>query len=274
MQYYSDYTVYVGGNRKGCVTINLSSPPTNTRYNYVNYTTAKIHSVDYDTRCAISTTNNSGLVRSEGTRYMLLIAMSYVKHRFPYITCFKLTDASTIPCYDYIVSLPHLYVALHGKTWYEHHFKAFLINEDIRRTHDLNKTKFTDPNAKKPIDEFLHEYPVPSTSLATFKNVYNPFTTYAEIFNRLRQVDNEKTQLLCEMFSMWIITFVNSELNGNYLGSEWIITNLSFLLDMNKFKIESIQDAPTYNVSGGNTRERLPLTGVPHQNIGLDWREA
>lgn len=277
MQYYTDYTIYVGGSKKGCVIINVSSPPSNTRFSFVNHTIAKIHRVDYDERCAISTSNTNGLEHGEGTRYMVLIALSFVKHQFPYISQFKLTDASTIQCSDYTVSLPHLYVALHGKTWYEKHFKAYMLYEEIRKLYDFNKAKFTDPKAKKPIDEFLYMYPVPSNSLDIFKSTYKSCNTYVEVFNQLRQIDNEnKTQILCEIFSDWVIRFVNSELGGSHINQhEWIITDLSYLLDMSKYKIENIQNAPNYLElkKGGNRYARLPLTGLPSQNLGLDWRD-
>lgn len=269
MQYYDDYKIHVGGNKKGCVIILVSTPPSNARYSFVDPTVAVIDKVSFDPRCAISMTNTIGLERGEGTRFMVLIAMSYVKTRFPFVQKFELIDASVIKCNDIEVMLPHYYMVLYSQTWYQRSFRAVMKSQEVHNTYLEYTSKFNDPKHKMVLQEFLRKFP--SFKLyAPFVAIYESCETYNELFQKLREIDRS---LFCHIIATDIFHFVNYLLQNISLNSTWIIKDLSILPDIDKFTIQRVAQKPDYDpdpVVGGRVLSRV---SVPSQNWGLDDKD-
>ena len=81
------------------------------------FNTFQLENLDYHNDCSY---NIYPLPRGDlGTVDMLKTALGFIKSKYDYIKFVKFTDSSKVPCNSISLSLFHLYLALHGKTWYE-----------------------------------------------------------------------------------------------------------------------------------------------------------
>jgi hypothetical protein len=245
-------TLFIGGNKKGCVVINVPAIlDRNSRYyNMYKSNVAKIPHLFYDKNCCINKELDSGY----GTRYMIKTILKIVKERYSHIDTFEFDDASKIECIldgtNREISLAHYSVALYGKTWYERNFNAELKDNDDKIKYKNAVQIFSDPTKKLSFMIAFADYYYGEDRIKFDKleSIYNKTNTYNEFFIKLKEEYKEK---FCEITVDWLDNFVNKLLGRNYMNSTWIIkvNNMNTNVSINSMIISN--EKPKYNIQSG-----------------------
>ena len=217
----------LGGVKRVCVRISVNVPDLtnederfrNTRGSEV----AVIHWIGYSEECSLTSDMPSG----EGTRHMVRTAMTLVKKVFPWIERFRLYDSSNINCVDnsFKVSLADIQISLHGKTYYERYFGAYLEFESIR-TDYLERVREMKTAPMLDFELFCRHNRVFSKEIESYiKGPYESSNSYADFFKQLQakcdgDPDNKK---YCFVTNEFLETFLTNKLSGRYKTTEWII---------------------------------------------------
>jgi hypothetical protein len=193
----SNYTLFLGGLKKGCVEISIDAN------NTADTSIATMTSIKY------FPTLEAGI----RTQHMINTALSLLINEFPHIKSIKFDDTE--------VSLAHYYIALFGGTWYEKKFQALLLDTSDREQY-YNKLKLLyDKNYKCNYVDFISKYRF--THNTNIENLYNLSDTYRDFFDKLKQYFSNK-ESLCDFLQTWIEDFINSIMtNSKYLKGTWII---------------------------------------------------
>jgi len=155
---------------------------------------------------------------------MVSLGFTFLRKYMPHIKYITLDDSSNIPCTlkngDTVgVSLSQHQLIFHQKTWYERHFHAILINEDMRRLYEKYKENFNN----KPVD-----FDFKNSSLnEILRPILHSSASWKEFFDHLNTLDNK-----CEIIYLWYPTALNIIFNNiSFSNQKWII-NLSNIPDV------------------------------------------
>lgn len=221
------HKVIVGGKKK-CVVISV----------YHDGTHPNIDSLSYDERCNSSAT----LERGRGTKDMVLSAMSLVHTLYGH-TQFELKDRSYVKCeQSYEIPLMYLYLAKHGKTWYEDHFGARPIKI---KDYDI-KVK----NLKRLLKEYpawsqvCEQYDVPQKFRKALGALYRDVKSLKDF---IRLVSSEYD---CYMCKQWLGNIIEHVMEQDMLGTSWIISHTPDSKFMNIEEIERLPDDMLMHVKG------------------------
>lgn len=259
----TQYVLYLGGQKKGCVEILIDKPPSDPRFAaFINASICKLTHVTYDAKCSAS----GDLQPGEGTRHMLRTAFEIIKIRYPDVKFILLDDASYVPCPNSKISLSlaHLSVATVASTWYERYFNAKMKLASNHALYMQIKDAFTKTLNDIPFEiifkDFVERYP----QINTLKSYYNPSKSLNDFFINARSAIGQEE--FCNIVSPWLEFFVNSQLGGININTTWIID----IKDATKRELTSmqhtpLQSAPPYIMSGDGNQEttniRRPATG-------------
>lgn len=97
------------------------------------------------------------LGRSRGTKHMLSCALQFLKQQYGSDEVY-FKDQSTIQCREHMMSLPNYSILHYGKTWYERHFKASLVNKKYvteyrKAIKNINTIMSTKPSYDKVMED-------------------------------------------------------------------------------------------------------------------------
>ena len=198
----------IGGMTRGCLSLT---------YFPVNDHTLHINKIDYNERCA----TKGNLPRGTGTRHMLLTALSYMLAHDEFGSAIKhvtLDDASKVPCrmgegkmQD--VSLMYLYIALHGKTWYQEKFGAFVHNVTLRETYAANLERLTDSDFKGgvPIEAMRDRMLLASVDHATVDAILALYASAActNLRTFFKQINERFKDTFCVVTNRWLDQFID-----------------------------------------------------------------
>lgn len=192
---------------------------------------AVLNKLEYNKTCNISETLNPG----DGTRNMLYTALNVVAYFCPWVKYFEFNDASEKTCIENDkstgVSLLQYYIALYGKTWYQHVLNA-RFEDDIKHSKYIEALKKLDNKEfKMSWNEFVKYSGIHTgnngihtinKNYGLLERYYSITETYKEYFKLLRcMLEKEE---LCMTLRPWISTFINKFIfNGHYdIFDKWI----------------------------------------------------
>jgi hypothetical protein len=181
-------------NLGACVTINVSC--------FENV--AIIEQLYYDKSCNKYKT----LQNKEGTLDMLHASMALIKRLYPRINGFRLRDASHKIGSN--ASLFHLYISLHGLTWYERYFKAKFVStskSDVNSYYN-SLLKMIDSKYKKDISIELFENTIGKNISKPIKVIYNKSESFLVFFNSVLEYFENDYSKYADFIKPWIESFM------------------------------------------------------------------
>jgi len=193
----------IAGVEKGCVNLTLNVDGE-----------LYINALDYNEKCAAEGPDFK-MPRGPGTIHMLNTALSYMLRTFAAkIRAIYLHDASKVACKfgarTQKIMLMYNYIALHGKTWYESKFHAYITNDATRAAYQERVKVLTDPVAKSTFDATRFQLGNASLTEGDQDRVLEVFehaSTFAEFFRALR---NEFGDEYCVVTFRWVDQFIDN----------------------------------------------------------------
>ena len=200
----SDSNIYVGGITY-CVNIKINTDTADLFW----LETAK-------GGCELSNKKISG----DDTIYMVDLAFSILRDKYPHISTVNLLDDSGFTWRDsrgrpYKVNFLKGYVLLHQKTWYEDKFGATINNDSIYKIYKEKINNFTDPSKKPDKFNFMN----PDTQ-ALLEPLYNKTDTWKEFIDLFIKEHNDNKYKL--MFD-WYRNAIYTIMNGYEINQDWKI---------------------------------------------------
>lgn len=240
----------MGGVYDECINITIKTD-NKRRVGYISY-------IKYEPECSLT----AALERGGGIVEMVKLALQFVNKIYPEITTFELRDTSNIEC-DNIdmttspprkvnkpLSLSNLYILLYGKTWYELHFNAEMVDKEIYNIYK-NSTQIFGLTIKNPIDT-IATYINDTDKLTQLQQYYDANKTWHDFFNKIPR------KRRCELLYNWIPNFVRIHIGELHQHNMWEID----INRMTKTYMEII-DAPTakqITQIGGNNK--ITITNI------------
>lgn len=182
---------------------------------------AYIRSIVYHENCNKSGTLESG----DGTRQMIGFSLSIVKQFCPWVERFLFRDASSKTCNTGTeIRLAYMYIALYGKTWYERHFGAKLLDREDTYIHLLKKLKSKRFKSASKYEIFSRAFGIKFDP--DVKKMFEDSGTFREFFISLStQFSKEKT---CNLLIGWIERFIDDIVfeNQGIIDGTWFIDGI------------------------------------------------
>lgn len=221
--------ISIGGRKAAaaCVNISVSRPDSlMVQRGFHKLDSATIPVLAWDSKCAI----NKDLEKGTGTITMINILLSEVCKRYPYVNTYSFYDNSLIRCDNgKQISLLHLSVIEHNKSWYERHFNAYILNKEVNENYKNGIMALNSPDVKESFDTFKKIiYPSKASGIDSLKLYYESSSTYHDFFISILEKEGKKG--LCNMIVGWIDIFLLYIFRCNPLSVEWAINKESISL--------------------------------------------
>ena len=217
-------TMYIGSDTKYCIDITLCKAMDGT---YMPR--GILTKVRWDGECSLT----DPFERGTDTIMIFRLAMSYIHTTYPTVTAMAFTDLSTKECSNGAsVSLSAMKLLTDGKTWYESHFHAYIDPASAAMYTDMME-RITKQKTMIPWEEFVY-YTARNQTLLGIDNVqeaYESSTTWQEFFTYVRSILDAELFCICLSEKNWFDTFVQSRLQFNLMGVQFLIPVASFTME-------------------------------------------
>ncbi len=224
---YENITIHrysFGGRRRNCVHLTV--------YGEDDDIYGHIDGISYSKKCSV----DRDLLRGHGTTFMLKAAIRVVRDLHPDLQGFTLKDNSTIACSNgEDVDLAYLSLLKHGKTWYQKHFGAHLL-DDERRERLKNIIKFIDEPLPSWSD-FLKVYRLTHILRSSLKR------NIKQVYDHSTSIRNLVSNLDCALYNPLITSIVSTHLS--FIRDEMWVIESRFETD-NHYTLKSLHTKPTY----------------------------
>jgi hypothetical protein len=233
--------LYLGGSYTYCINIQIMLEGS-IYERFGDITTCLLDHLYYSNLCSLS----GGFQRNVDVQKIFRIILSYIKKNYKYITKIKLKDYSTRECIDKSsINLYELYYILHGKTWYQSKYNAYLMPNDEKKFEEYHKRfqaikKTMDWNTMK---QFIYGAEIPDFA----EKYYNETDTWQDFFTKLK--DKMDIADFSVFIRPWISTFLSSVMKYDFTAPFYYI-NIQDIPSMN-YKQEG-----GYNKKSRYTRKR------------------
>lgn len=216
---YTDY-IHIGNKQfKFCIEIGIR------KVNGVPVS-GKLIQVKAEPECGFPTFLNRGDSVS-----MILVTFQVCKQLYPTIPSYEFDDESHIDCGVQPdtsmpprkaikpMSLAYLSIALYGKTWYERHFNAKMINTQKYALYRQSIEQLDFPISSKfsNFTEFIQTYYLSPYLQQILSKYFDIDKTWNEFFSSIPK------QLHCDIFYNWLPSCVSTILGGTYNDRDWYI---------------------------------------------------
>jgi hypothetical protein len=210
----------VNNMNEACTTITVNYPQSIDEFEKkygrpspINPTVASLILTKHYTTCARKkqpdgSVDSSSLIRGEGTKEMIMAALSLVKQLCPFIKEFDLNDASSKECANKApITLPYFYITNKWQTWYEASFKAYLKPASLMKEYrnriaelqsypldqfDIFKARYLESTSKEVCDTLQASYKQSNTIMIFFKKLYH----------------SQSISMVCMLLQPWIDRFM------------------------------------------------------------------
>ena len=202
------------GGKNSCVTLNAPDSSETSHLMSVKRT---------DGGCELDGKEISG----EKTVSMVNLAFTILKENCPHIKYITLEDRSDIPCKlkngsIVGISLASHQILFHQATWYERHFNAKLINQELRKMYEEGKANFKNKPASFDFNNpDLNE---------TLGPILHKSQSWEDFFKVINTLPNK-----CEVIFLWYSKALKEIFNNvGFDRQDWIIdvaglTNIEYL---------------------------------------------
>ena len=154
--------------------------------------------------------------------------LKYIKKTYPYIKDLKLNDSTFIPCNkNDTLDLITYYIALYGKTWYEHKYKAYSKDNYIRYKEQINQYISKEFKSNISWELFYAKYillgsvftkNIIDNNIEICKEIFETSNTFPEFFTSINK--KVKREYKCLFFKYWLEYFINEHIK---FSREWYI---------------------------------------------------
>jgi hypothetical protein len=207
-----EISFYIGGHTIYCIYASLYKD------NGIVISVGSLNKIRYDQVCSLE--NN--FMRGIDTNMILKLLLSYISRNYPTVKQLSFNDTSSRPCDNgESVNLAFMSYLLHGKTWYENHFGAFLEKRDLTT---FNKYESDFQNRKKMTtwESFIIQMhkilqmPIHENEL---KELYTQSATWHEFFKTIHnRLDISE---FCVHVQPWLDRFMNLYFKLNLIGLQY-----------------------------------------------------
>ena len=252
--------ISIGGRKAECVNISVSRPDSLlVERGFHTLDTATIPVLAWDSKCAI----DKDLEKGAGTIAMIRIVLSETLKRYPYVNRYTFHDNSLIKCDNgKQISLLHLSVIEHNKSWYERQFNAYILNTEMNGKYKNGIIALNTPEVKESFDTFKKIiYPSKASGIEALQSYYETSATYHDFFTSILKKEGKKG--LCSMIAGWIDIFLLYIFRFNPLSVEWAIDKESIQLQ----EVSETRLTHKPNQSGGRRYTKKNILKVMRVNI-------
>jgi hypothetical protein len=263
-----------GGAMKGCLEMTVQVPDQTLKdERYIDLQKHKniayISWIGANPKCAINTKFPGGIA----TRNLIQTGMMYAIQNYKWIEYFTIVDNSTIKCGDgddaIRISLPHISIALNGKTYYEKHLNARLqYGQDIYN--DNIAKLFRKPANSVSFESFAEYLPHDLVKNAEFKSLYNTSETFIAFFNDLQKIYKERFCLITigwlqkfiddllenEIYSIWSQRWIIDKKDVLNIDTKQTISNSRSTIQVQRVNSNDIPEQEKFVLMGGNRENK------------------
>jgi hypothetical protein len=201
-------SVYIGGTTHYCVHMNITKPESSIVNPDEPYA-ADMVNLHYNQDCDLE----KQFQRSTDTHMILLLMMSVIKDRFPYVTRVRFTDTSYRVCNNGIAAeLSEVYYITSGRTWYETHFGAYLEGGDLAKFKTAD-AKFQEIKKKITWGALRRIMRVEDD---TWQPLYESVATWQEFFEPIR--NQLGAAEFCDFVAPWLHMFLFKLMRFHFAG--------------------------------------------------------
>jgi hypothetical protein len=232
--------LYSGGFKKYCIYIQIVKEGSQMS-NYFDPSIGNLSRLDYNKECNL----NNALIKGDGTKMLVYVLTSYIRTHYPYVKALKFTDTSTIVCDNgTTVSLAEMSYLLHGKTWYERTFNAYL-DEKSKPIFDVEDARLQHAKTYISWDLFCQDLNNNPVCKPEWESIYNASTTWHDYFKGIRTQIGENA--FCDIFpTTWFNSFISRY-------SDLRIYGLGYMLPIQQNNVEYTVEP--YSAVGGRRKK-------------------
>jgi hypothetical protein len=217
-------TIYIGSDTIYCIDITLFKAMDGT---YMPR--GILNKVRWDGECSVT----DAFERGTDTVMIFKLAMTYIKNTYPTVTVLAFTDVSTKECSNGAsVSLSGMKLFTDGQTWYESHFDAY-IDPSSTKMYTAMMSRATEVKQTISWEEFVY-CTANNHTIIGIKNVKEQFEasrTWQEFFTYVRSQMDVASFCICLSEKNWFDIFIQSRLQFNLMGVQFLIPVASFAMD-------------------------------------------
>ena len=162
---------------------------------------------------------------------MIFATFQICKHFYPQVNIYEFEDDSHIECgvqQDVTMpprksikplSLAHLSIAIYGKTWYERHFNAKLLNPEkyIQFRTATENLDYPISRTFQDFPEFIRKYHLNSYIQSNLTEYFDTEKTWYEFFSSIPKKQH------CDLFYNWLPSCISDILQDTYTNRGWYI---------------------------------------------------
>lgn len=162
---------------------------------------------------------------------MILATFQICKLFYPSVSIYEFEDDSNIECgIQSISSIPprkmikplslsYLSIATYGKTWYERHFNAKLLNQEkyTKYRKSIENLDYPISNLFSSYPEFIQKYYLNSQLQDSLIHYFDIEKTWFEFFQSIPK------KQYCDIFYNWLPTCVSDIIESTFVNKGWYI---------------------------------------------------
>ena len=193
-----DIDIYIGGHDIYCIHATLMKRD--------NISVGYLHKVRYDSVCSLE----NDFVRGIDTSLIIKLLLTYIARNYPNVKSISFSDTSSRECDNgERVSLANMTFIIHGKTWYQKNYGAFLKDKALETFNSYNKD-FQKQKIETDWDTLTSVIPqlcytnIPEEEL---KAIYESSKTWQDFFKSISEKLNISN--FCEFVQPWLDKFMN-----------------------------------------------------------------
>ena len=185
--------------------------------------------VRWDGECSMT----DAFERGTDTIMIFKLAMAYIKTTYPTVTTVAFTDLSTKECSNGAsVSLSGMKLFTDGQTWYESHVDAY-IDPASAAMYTAMMARATELKQTISWDDFVYCTANNRTiiGIENVKETYESSDTWQKFFTYVRTQLGVTNFCICLSEKNWFDIFIQSRLQFNLMGVQFLIPIASFAMD-------------------------------------------
>lgn len=213
------YHFLVGNDTNPCLSLYFFSKEAKETFGPELIKVANIINIKNLKECVLDNVSNNIYENNSFAKELLDFTIQYIRTHYPHIQRFKLNDKSYIPCGENdTLDLITYSIALHGKTWYELNYNAYLHNNTIYKQYQTQLQKFNSSEFKKQFtwDMFCLQFLPIATDFTKglfsknnnqYRQIFEESSTFPDFFMKLNRTIQKKDK--CKFYKFWLEQFIS-----------------------------------------------------------------
>jgi len=213
------YHFLVGNDTNPCLSLYFFSKEAEETFGKELIKVANIINIKNLRECILDNVQNNIYEKNSFAKELLDFTIQYIRKNYPHIQKFKLNDKSYMPCAENdTLDLLTYSIALHGKTWYELNYNAYLQNNTIYTQYltqlkNLNSLEFKN---QFTWDMFCLQFLPIATDFTKdifsknnnqYRQIFEESSTFPEFFMKLNTTIKKKDK--CKFYKFWLEQFIS-----------------------------------------------------------------